>query len=188
MKTSATALALLACCLLPASGQGEAPGSASAFGLSGDLTAAVGLSAREALHGPIEFEEATAPSALRAALSFDVNQVYADLNFGDLLYLRAGKQRLKWGAGWVFNPSDPVNPPKDPTRALQTNEGVPALKAELITSVLSLAAFGTVFERPQEFGIGGKISSSALAGSDFSLSAYWSPTESWTTALNLDRK
>jgi hypothetical protein len=220
MKTSAIAFALLACCLLPASGQGEAPGSASAFGLSGDLTAAVGLSVREALHGPIEFEEATAPSALRAVLSFargyralglldftfgssnllyesggvsalrdtlsfDVNQVYADLNFGDLLYLRAGKQRLKWGAGWVFNPSDPVNPPKDPTRALQTNEGVPALKAELITSVLSLAAFGTVFERPQEFGIGGKISSSALEGSDFSLSAYWSPTESWTTALNL---
>jgi hypothetical protein len=107
----------------------------------------VGLSAREALHGPIEFEQATAPSALRAVLSFargyralglldftfadsnllanadgalletlsfDVNRFYADLNFGDLFYLRAGKQRLKWGAGWVFNPSDPVNPPKDP--------------------------------------------------------------------------
>jgi hypothetical protein len=35
MKTSAIALALLACCLLPASGQGEAPGSASASACPG---------------------------------------------------------------------------------------------------------------------------------------------------------
>ena len=216
MKTPALGFALLACLLLPAAARGETPGPG--FALAGDLTAALNLSTREALHGPLAFEPARAPAVLRATLSFargyralglldfsfsdsnllahadgalletlsfDVNQFYADLNFGDLFYLRAGKQRLKWGAGWVFNPSDPVNPPKDPTQALQTNEGVPALKAELITSVLSLAAFGTVFERPREFGLGGKLSSSALEGADLSVSAYWSPTESWTAALNL---
>jgi hypothetical protein len=123
--------------------------------------------------------------SLQEDLSFDVNQFYADLNFADLLYLRAGKQRLKWGAGWVFNPSDPLNPPKDPTETLQTREGVPALKAELITSALSVAVFSTIYERLEDFGFGGKISSSALEGSDFSLSAYWSPAESWTAALNL---
>ncbi len=216
MKTSAIATALLACLLLPAAAQEQTPGPG--FALAGDLTAALNLSAREALHGPLEFEEVTAPSALRAVLSFargyralglldfaftdsnllahadgaltetlsfEVNQFYADLNFGDLFYLRAGKQRLKWGAGWVFNPSDPVNPPKDPTQALQTNEGLPALKAELITPVLSLAAFSAVYDRPEDFGFGGKLSSSALEGWDFALSAYWSPTESWTAALNL---
>jgi hypothetical protein len=78
-----------------------------------------------------------------------------------------------------------VNPPKDPTEALQTREGVPALKAELLTSVLSLAVFSTIYERPEDFGFGGKISSSALEGSDFSLSGYWSPADSWTAALNL---
>jgi len=220
MKQAAIALALLACFLLPASTQEQASSPATGFRLAGDLTATLEASAREALYGPIEFGQVTAPSALHAVLSFargyralglldftfadsnlladvggvpslleilsfDVNQFYADLNFGDLLYLRAGKQRLKWGAGWVFNPSDPVNPPKDPTEALQTNEGVPALKAELITSVLSLALFSIFYERPEDFGFGGKISSSALEGSDFSLSAYWSPAESWTAALNL---
>jgi hypothetical protein len=128
---------------------------------------------------------AHADGSLLETLSFDVNQFYADLNFGDLFYLRAGKQRLKWGAGWVFNPSDPVNPPKDPTAARQTTEGVPALKAELITSLASLAAFTVVYDHLENFGVGGKISSSALPGSDFSLSAYWSQSDSWTAALNL---
>ena len=216
MKRTTIALALLACQLLPASGQEPAP--SLGFALSGDLTAALNLSAREALDGPLEFEPVSASAALHAVLSFargyralglldftfassnlladadgslvenlsfDLNQFYADLNFGDLFYLRAGKQRLKWGAGWVFNPSDPVNPPKDPTEALQTNEGLPALKAELITPALSLAAFSTYYESPESFGFGGKLSSSALEGSDFSLSAYWSPNDSWTAALNL---
>ena len=128
---------------------------------------------------------AHADGALLETLSFDVNQFYADLNFGDLFYLRAGKQRLKWGAGWVFNPSDPVNPPKDPTAARQTTEGVPALKAELITTLVSLAAFTTAYDRLEDFGVGGKLSSSALPGSDLSLSAYWSQSDSWTAALNL---
>jgi hypothetical protein len=216
MKTPALTLALLACLLLPLAAQEQDPGPG--FRLAGDLTAALNLSTREALHGPLAFEQASAPAVLRAALSFargyralglldcaftdsnllahadgaltetlsfDVNQFYADLNFGDLLFLRAGKQRLRWGAGWVFNPSDPVNPPKDPTQDLQTSEGVPALKAELITSLLSLAVFSTVYDRPEDFGFGGKLSSSALEGSDFAVSAYWSPTESWTAALNL---
>jgi hypothetical protein len=218
MKTTAIAFALLAGCLLPAAAQEDAPSSAPGFSLSGDLTAALNVSAREALYGAIGFEPVAASAALHSVLSFargyralglldftfadsnllahadgalletlsfDVNQFYADLNFGDLFYLRAGKQRLKWGAGWVFNPSDPVNPPKDPMEAIQTTEGVPALKAELITPELSLAAFSTIYDSPENFGFGGKVSSSALEGSDFSLSAYWSPTESWTAALNL---
>ncbi len=216
MKTPAIALLLLASCLLPASAQGEAPGPG--FRLDGDLTAALDLSSRGAVHGPLEFEPVTASAALNAVLSFargyralglldftfadanllasadgalqenlsfEVNQFYADLNFEDLFFLRAGKQRLKWGAGWVFNPSDPVNPPKDPTEALQAKEGVPALKAELITSLFSLAVFSTVYEAPEDFGFGVKLSSSALESSDLSLSAYWSATESWTAALNL---
>jgi hypothetical protein len=216
MKTPALGFALLACLLLPAAARGETPGPG--FSLAGDLTAALNLSTREALHGPLAFEQASAPAVLRAALSFargyralglldfaftdsnllahadgaltetlsfDVNQLYADLNFGDLLFLRAGKQRLKWGAGWVFNPSDPVNPPKDPTEALQTKEGVPALKAELITSLLSLALFSTFYESPEDFGLGIKLSSSALEAAELSLSAYGSAGQSWTAALNL---
>ncbi|HET6450016.1 MAG TPA: hypothetical protein VFI08_01845 [Spirochaetia bacterium] len=113
-----------------------------------------------------------------------INELYTDVNFGDLAYLRVGKQRLKWGAGYVYNPSDPVNPPKDPTATRTVREGVPAAKAELITPVASVAAFGVVFDQPEEDGVGGRLSTSKLPGTDLSLSGYWSRSESWTTALN----
>jgi hypothetical protein len=116
--------------------------------------------------------------------SLTINELYTDVNFGDLFYLRLGKQRLKWGAGFVYNPSDPVNPPKDPTATRAVREGVPALKAELITPIVSLAGFGVIFDQLGQTGVGARVSSSALPGTDLSLSGYWSESESWTAALN----
>ncbi|HEY9594622.1 MAG TPA: hypothetical protein VHE79_09095, partial [Spirochaetia bacterium] len=113
-----------------------------------------------------------------------INELYTDVSFGDLLYLRAGKQRLKWGAGYSFNPSDPVNPPKDPTAVRAVREGVPAVRAELITTAVSLAGFGVIFDDLDETGVGGRLSTSAIPGTDLSLSGYWSRSESWTAALN----
>jgi hypothetical protein len=118
------------------------------------------------------------------SLSFLVNELYSDLSFGDLLYLRLGKQRLKWGAGFVFNPSDPVNPPKDPTAMRAVREGVTALKLELITKSISLMSFGVLYDAAGQTGIGSKVSTSAIPGIDLSLSGYWSQSESWTGALN----
>jgi hypothetical protein len=115
---------------------------------------------------------------------FTVNELYADLNFGDLFFLRMGKQRLKWGAGFVYNPSDPVNPPKDPTAVRAEREGVPAMKAELITPVVSLAVFGVAFDTLEDTGVGSRLSTSTIPGTDLSLSGYWSRSESWTAALN----
>jgi len=116
--------------------------------------------------------------------SFLINELYADLNLGDALFFRLGKQRLSWGAGYVLNPSDPINPPKDPTSSRSPREGVPAIKAELIGEAVSLMAFSVPHEKLAEFGYGGKLSTSALPNSDIALSAYWSPGQSWTAALN----
>ena len=117
-------------------------------------------------------------------LSLTVNELYADVNFGDLLYLRLGKQRLKWGAGFILNPSDPVNPPKDPTAARAVREGVTALKLELISPSLSLMTFAVAHDALEETGVGARFSTSALPNTDLSLSGYWSAGESWTAALN----
>ena len=122
--------------------------------------------------------------AMLQAPTLTINELYTDLNYGDLLYFRLGKQRLKWGAGFVYNPSDPVNPPKDPTALRAVREGVPAVKAELITTAVSLSAFGVFFDQLQESGVGGRLSSSKIPGADISLSGYWSSSESWTAALN----
>lgn len=117
-------------------------------------------------------------------LSFKVNELYADLNFGDLVYARAGKQRLSWGAGYVFNPSDPVNPPKDPTASRTALEGVPSLKAEIIAKPVSLMTFAVVHDKLKETGYGAKLSTSVIPNSDVSVSGYWSHSQSWTAALN----
>lgn len=118
------------------------------------------------------------------SLSLTVNEFYSDLNFGDLLYLRLGKQRLSWGAGYVFNPSDPVNPPKNPTDQRAILEGVPALKAELIAKPVSLMAFAVLYDDFTQTGYGAKLSTSAVKNSDLSVSGYWSESQSWTVALN----
>jgi hypothetical protein len=118
------------------------------------------------------------------SMSFTVNELYSDLNFGDLFYLRLGKQRLSWGSGYVFNPSDPVNPPKDPTNQRAIPEGVPALKAEIIAKPISFMAFSVLYDDYTEMGYGAKLSSSAIPNSDVSVSGYWSPNQSWTGALN----
>lgn len=122
--------------------------------------------------------------ATLGSLSFTVNELYADLNYGDLLYLRLGKQRLKWGAGFVYNPSDPVNPPKDPLALRAVREGVPAARLEVIEKPVSLAAFAVLFDSLDQTGYGAKLSTSALEGSDISLSGYYSQSESWTASLN----
>jgi hypothetical protein len=134
------------------------------------------------------FQDANVLNHLNGAktenLSFLVDELYSDLSFGDLLYLRLGKQRLKWGVGYVFNPSDPVNPPKDPTAMRAVREGVTALKLELITRTVSLMSFGVLYDAVGQTGVGSKVSTSAVPGTDLSLSGYWSRSESWTGALN----
>lgn len=117
-------------------------------------------------------------------LSLLVNELYADLNYGDLVFLRLGKQRLKWGAGFVYNPSDPVNPPKDPTALRAVREGVTALKVELITKPVSLMTFGVLFDALGQTGVGTRISTPLSPSTDLALSGYWSQSESWTAALN----
>lgn len=126
-----------------------------------------------------------AKGSILEAMAFTVNELYADLNFGDLLFLRLGKQRLSWGSGFVFNPSDPVNPPKDPTSRRAVREGVPSLKAEVIAKPASFMAFAVVHDSLDETGYGGKVSTSAIPNTDLALSGYWSPSQSWTAALNL---
>jgi len=44
-----------------------------------------------------------------------INELYASWSPKPWLNLLAGKKRIVWGSGFAFNPTDLVNPPKDPT-------------------------------------------------------------------------
>lgn len=126
----------------------------------------------------------SADGSTKESLSFKVNELYADLNFGDIVYARLGKQRLSWGAGFVFNPSDPINPPKNPMSTRTSLEGISALKAEILAEPVSFMTFAVIHDRLAETGYGGKLSTSAIPNTDVSLSGYWSPSQSWTGAFN----
>lgn len=44
-----------------------------------------------------------------------LSEAYADLPLQEHFRLLVGKKRIVWGAGMSFNPTDALNPPKDPT-------------------------------------------------------------------------
>ncbi|HEX5746598.1 MAG TPA: hypothetical protein VFZ09_10155 [Archangium sp.] len=52
-------------------------------------------------------------SAAKPLLS--LNELYVSHEVVPQLHLLAGKKRVIWGAGMAFNPTDLINPPKDPT-------------------------------------------------------------------------
>ena len=103
-----------------------------------------------------------------------VNKLYADWAWQSRLYLRVGKQRLKWGAGWMFNPSNPVNPPQSPFTTIREREGVKAASAEWITSKLAALLFAVPDEHElEDTGVGLKVSSGAIPNTEVSASYYW---------------
>jgi hypothetical protein len=117
--------------------------------------------------------------------SFLINELYADVNFYDIFYVRLGKQRLKWGSGWIFNPTDIINPPKDPLKQNKMNEGVPSLKLEVITKYISLMTFGVVYDLFQYTGVGGKISTSAIPYTNLATSFYYSQRDHILSSINI---
>jgi hypothetical protein len=44
-----------------------------------------------------------------------ISELYGSYSFGDHANLTLGKKRVVWGPGLVINPTDLLNPPKDPT-------------------------------------------------------------------------
>lgn len=56
---------------------------------------------------------------------------YIDLNFNNHLLLRVGKQRIVWGTGMAWNPSDILNPVKDPLDPLEQKQGALSLNADI---------------------------------------------------------
>lgn len=60
-----------------------------------------------------------------------LDEAYIDVNFENRFMLRTGKQRTVWGTGMAWNPSDVLNPPKDPTDPIEQKEGVLSTKIDI---------------------------------------------------------
>lgn len=75
-----------------------------------------------------------------------VAEAYVDAPLQDHFRLLAGKKRIVWGAGLAFNPTDLINPPKDPTDPTFQRSGAWLAQAEWAYEkvALSVVAAGAV--------------------------------------------
>ncbi|HVG57975.1 MAG TPA: hypothetical protein VNA24_05430 [Hyalangium sp.] len=80
-----------------------------------------------------EGQEVAAPvrevSAARPFISF--SELYVSHEVVPALHLLAGKKRILWGTGWAYNPTDLLNPPKDPTDPSSQRVGAYMLRVEV---------------------------------------------------------
>ncbi len=74
-------------------------------------------------------------------------QAYAQYGFGCGLQLRFGKQRIAWGSGFAWNPTNRLEPAKNPVNTGLEQEGAWAARMDVIPSpwagVILVAAQGT---------------------------------------------
>jgi hypothetical protein len=68
-------------------------------------------------------------SAARPLVS--LNELYVSHEVVPQLHLLAGKKRITWGAGLAFNPTDLLNPPKDPTDPSSQRAGAYLVQVEV---------------------------------------------------------
>ena len=107
-------------------------------------------------------------------IDFQINEFYGIINFFNWVKLKIGKQRVVWGVSFAHNPSDFINPPKDPTGLDNTKEGVISLNIDLFTTVLTLTGIGVVDDNFETSGIGTKLTTDIIPLTDLNLVYYYS--------------
>jgi hypothetical protein len=64
--------------------------------------------------------------------SFKLEELFADFNWGQAVWFRAGKQTVKWGVGYFFSPADVLSLTAiDPSNPTAAREGPIALKTQV---------------------------------------------------------
>lgn len=71
-----------------------------------------------------------------------LSEAYADWAAQDHFRLLVGKKRIVWGAGLAFNPTDVLNPPKDPTDPTSQRAGAWLAEAEWSFEKVALSFVG----------------------------------------------
>lgn len=61
-----------------------------------------------------------------------LRQAYAQYSFGDGLTLRVGKQRIAWGSGFAWNPTNRLEPARNPLNTGLEQEGSWAVRMDLV--------------------------------------------------------
>jgi hypothetical protein len=82
--------------------------------------------------------------------TFTILETYWDHAFQDQFLVRIGKQRVAWGSGYAWNPTDMLEPAKNPFRPQEERKGISAIKSDHLMgdySLTLLAFYNNIFKR-----------------------------------------
>jgi hypothetical protein len=61
-------------------------------------------------------------------------EAYLQYGFGETVTVRAGRQRIAWGSGFAWNPTNRLEPPRNPLNTGLEQQGADAVRLDLIPS------------------------------------------------------
>jgi hypothetical protein len=61
-------------------------------------------------------------------------EAYLQYGFGEAVTVRAGRQRIAWGSGFAWNPTNRLEPPRNPLNTSLEQPGADAVRVDLIPS------------------------------------------------------
>ena len=82
-----------------------------------------------------------------------INEFYASYNVNEHANLTLGKKRIVWGPGLAINPTDLLNPPKDPTDPTFQRAGAWLLRAEFPFELFTVSVVGAAKVLSQYAGV-----------------------------------
>ncbi len=95
--------------------------------------------------------------ATRDQTRWQVRQAWAQYDWGSGVALRVGKQRIAWGSGFAWNPTNRVEPPKNPFNTGLEQEGAWAARLDWVPTpwagVILVAARGDTVPGDLPFGV-----------------------------------
>ena len=97
--------------------------------LDGDIADRLGLFVR----GRLGIEYVKSSDDEDVTFNDDLDQAFLTLNFGKepLIFLSLGKQRIRWGTGFYWNPVDTFNPRQDLQDIEEIEEGINAFRGDI---------------------------------------------------------
>jgi hypothetical protein len=103
----------------------------------------------------LEGREVSVPAReVTAARPFvSLSELYLSHEVVPALHLLAGKKRVLWGSGWAYNPTDLLNPPKDPTDPSSQRVGAYMLRVEVPLEKYTFTLLASPAVLAQESGL-----------------------------------
>jgi hypothetical protein len=125
-----------------------------------------------------------------------IREASLQYRFGEVVTVRAGRQRLAWGSGFAWNPTNRLEPPRNPLNTALEQPGADAVRFDVIpsrrTGLILVAARSHVAVRDLPFAGGEGVDRRALAArarflvGDTDLAAVVSGGKNLRTLFGLD--